>query len=73
MKAFADSASTSRGPLDLGKNMLKSYFGQGAGIAGGSLDLDIHKAIMESFQNQKKDLLYLDINTLDRIIHLRSR
>ena len=32
MKAFADSASTSRGPLDLGKNMLKSYFGQGIPI-----------------------------------------
>ena len=31
MKAFADSASTSRGPLDLGKNMLKSYF-TGSGI-----------------------------------------
>ena len=41
MKAFADSASKSRGPLDLGKNMLKSYFG--AGVEGGSLDL--HKAI----------------------------
>ena len=25
MKAFADSASKSRGPVDLGKNMLKSY------------------------------------------------
>ena len=29
MKAFTDSASKSRGPLDLGENMLKSYFGQG--------------------------------------------
>ena len=36
MKAFTDSASKSRGPVDLGKNMLKSYFGAG---------LDIHKAI----------------------------
>ena len=43
MKAFADSASKSRGPVDLGKNMLKSYFGLSGKVEGGSLD--IHKAI----------------------------
>ena len=37
MRAFANSASRSKGPLDLGKNMLESYF-SGTG-------LDIHKAI----------------------------
>ena len=36
MRAFTSSASKSRGPVDLGRNMLKSYFGSG---------LDIHKAI----------------------------
>ena len=44
MKAFADSASKSRGPVDLGKNMLKSYFGKGAKGAKGA-GIDIHKAI----------------------------
>ena len=37
MRAFTSSASKSRGPVDLGRNMLKSYF-SGDG-------LDIHKAI----------------------------
>ena len=37
MRAFANSASRSKGPVDLGKNMLESYF-SGTG-------LDIHKAI----------------------------
>ena len=37
MRAFTSSASKSKGPVDLGRNMLKSYF-SGDG-------LDIHKAI----------------------------
>ena len=32
MRAFTSSASKSRGPVDLGRNMLKSYFGSGFSI-----------------------------------------
>ena len=39
MKAFVDSASKSKGPVDLGKNMFKNYFSGG--------ELDIHKAILK--------------------------
>ena len=39
MRAFTSSASKSKGPVDLGRNMLKSYF------SGSGKGLDIHKAI----------------------------
>ena len=55
MRAFTSSASKSKGPVDLGRNMLKSYF-SGDG-------LDIHKAI-GNYQNQKVDLLIQDLTIL---------
>ena len=39
MRAFTKSAPKARGPVDLGKRMLKSYF------SGSGKGLDIHKAI----------------------------